>query len=93
MQKQPYYGPASSDSELAELCKAAIESCCAERTSFRDAEAYIGWYLQQHLLCYEAVHVDTPNPWLVSIEIDFGIRRFKYSAEAVCVAHLRTEDL
>ena len=85
MQKQPYYGPASSDSELAELCKAAIEHCCAERTSFRDAEAYIGWYLQQHLLCYEAVHVDTPN--------DFGIRRFKYSAEAVCVAHLRTEDL
>lgn len=93
MQKKPYYGPASSDSELAELCKAAIESCCAERTSFRDAEAYIGWYLQQHLLCYEAVHVDTMNPWLVSIEIDFGIRRFKYSNEAVCVAHLRTEDL
>lgn len=93
MQKQPYYGPASSDSELAELCKAAIESCCAERTSFRDAEAYIGWYLKWHLFYCEAVHVDAPTPWLVSIEIDFGIRRFKYSAEAVCVAHLRTEDL
>lgn len=82
MQKQPYYGPESSDSELTQLCKAAVESCCAEGTLFRDAETYIDRYLRQNLFYWEAVCVDVQNPWRVNIEIDFGLRKFKCRLKA-----------